>query len=274
VIKKSEAPAMRSVEVEIEVPGTPEQVWQAVATGSGFSCWFVPTRIEEREGGAVSFEMVPGMESNGVVTRWDPPHTFVAEEKEWMPGGPPIATEIHVESRAGGTCVVRLVTNLFTSSADWDDQLESVEKGWPTFLNILRIYLAHFRGQRCAYTILMGQATASEAEGWAVLGKELGLGSATVGQRVELAGPGFPPIAGVVERVADYQVILRTERPGPGTVWLAVENCGAGAQPMLSVYLYGEGGPDLIARHAPAWRAWMDARFPAPVSAEGRLETA
>jgi hypothetical protein len=43
---------------------------------------------------------------------------------------------------------------------------------------------------------------------------------------------------------------------------------------MLSVYLYGEGGADLIARHEPGWRAWMNARFPAPVADEGRLETA
>ena len=274
MIKKSEAPPKRSVELEIEVPGTPEQVWQAVATGRGFSCWFVPTRIEERQGGAVNFEMAPGMETSGVVTTWDPPHTFVTEEKEWMPGGPPIATEIHVQSRAGGTCVVRLVTSLFTSSADWDDQLEGVEKGWAAFLGILRLYLAHFAGQRCAYTIVMGQPAGSKEGGWAILNKELGLGGATLGQRVELAPPGFPPIAGVVERVADAQLTLRTERPGPGVVWLAVEDCGAGAQPMLSVYLYGEAGPDLIASHAPAWGDWMNARFPAPVAAEGRPATA
>jgi hypothetical protein len=33
----------RSVQVEVEVPGTPEQVWQAIATGPGVSSWFVPT---------------------------------------------------------------------------------------------------------------------------------------------------------------------------------------------------------------------------------------
>ena len=39
---KKEASGRRSVQVEIEVPGTPEEVWQAIATGPGISSWFVP----------------------------------------------------------------------------------------------------------------------------------------------------------------------------------------------------------------------------------------
>ena len=45
---KKEASGRRSVQVEVEVPGTPEEVWQAIATGPGISSWFVPTRSEER----------------------------------------------------------------------------------------------------------------------------------------------------------------------------------------------------------------------------------
>ncbi len=41
----------RSIEVEVEVPGTPEEVWAAVATGPGIGSWFVPSTVEEREGG-------------------------------------------------------------------------------------------------------------------------------------------------------------------------------------------------------------------------------
>src|SRR2546425_795851 len=40
---KKEASGRRSVQVEVEVPGTPEEVWQAIATGPGVSSWFVPT---------------------------------------------------------------------------------------------------------------------------------------------------------------------------------------------------------------------------------------
>ena len=40
----------RSIELEIEVPGTPEEVWRAIATGPGISSWYVPHRVEEHEG--------------------------------------------------------------------------------------------------------------------------------------------------------------------------------------------------------------------------------
>ncbi len=46
-------------------PGTPEEVWQAIATGPGISSWFVPTEFEELDGKpvAVKLNFGPGMES-------------------------------------------------------------------------------------------------------------------------------------------------------------------------------------------------------------------
>ncbi len=41
------------------MPGTPAQVWDAIATANGISSWMMPTELEEREGGAVAFHMVP-----------------------------------------------------------------------------------------------------------------------------------------------------------------------------------------------------------------------
>lgn len=274
MIKKTDSPPTRSVEVDIEVPGTPEQVWHAISTGPGFTAWFMPTEVDEREGGAVTFHMGPGMDSRGMVKVWDPPRRFMVEEPEWMPGGPPIATEIHVEARSGGTCVVRLVTSLFTSSADWDDQLESIEKGWPTFLHILRLYLTHFAGQPCARATVVGHGATSMDDGWVAFSAALGLAGASQGQRIAVAPHGFPAITGVVERVADRQLTVRTDRPAPGFAWIAVEDCGAGAQPMLNLYFYGAAGPAAIAANEPAWRTWMNQRFPAPVASATGATTA
>ena len=61
------------LEFSVEVPGTPEQVWQAIATAKGMSAWFLPTEMEEREGGSLHFSMGPEMGSDGHVTGWDPP---------------------------------------------------------------------------------------------------------------------------------------------------------------------------------------------------------
>ena len=72
---KKEASGRRSIQVEVEVPGTPEEVWQAIATGPGVSAWFVPTEMVEQDGKpvAVKLNFGPGMESVSKVTAWDPP---------------------------------------------------------------------------------------------------------------------------------------------------------------------------------------------------------
>src|SRR2546422_730751 len=97
---KKEASGRRSVQVEVEVPGTPEEVWQAIATGPGISSWFVPTAFEERDGKpvAVTLNFGPGMESRSVVTAWDPPRKFAAQGEGWG-GSPPIATGWSVGQR-------------------------------------------------------------------------------------------------------------------------------------------------------------------------------
>ena len=35
------------VRLELEVPGTPEQVWEAISTGPGISAWFVPSEVDD-----------------------------------------------------------------------------------------------------------------------------------------------------------------------------------------------------------------------------------
>ena len=172
---KKEASGRRSVQVEVEVPGTPEEVWQAIATGPGISSWFVPTEFEERDGKpvAVTLNFGPGMESRSAVTAWDPPRMFAAQGEGWG-GSPPIATEWSVEARAGGVCLVRVVHSLFASTDDWDNQLEGTELGWPGFFRTLRIYLTHFRGQRSAIMQFVAPVAGTEAEAWETLTAALG----------------------------------------------------------------------------------------------------
>lgn len=92
----------RWVQAEVEVPGTPEQVWQAIATGPGISSWFVPTDLEERAGGVTVSHFGPGMDSAATITAWEPPHRFAAEGGDLGSPSPPLATEWIVEARSGG----------------------------------------------------------------------------------------------------------------------------------------------------------------------------
>jgi uncharacterized protein YndB with AHSA1/START domain len=264
---KKEASGRRSVQVEVEVPGTPEEVWQAIATGPGISSWFVPAEFEARDGEpvAVKVTMAPGMESTSAVTAWDPPRKWASQSDGWMPGMPPIAHEWSVEARGGGICIVRIVSSLFASTDDWDNQLESAAHGMPGFLRTLRIYLKHFRGQRSTTMQLRAPAAGTEAEAWEALTAALGLKGLSVGQRYA-APAGIPAFGGVMECVTQSpnDALLRLDKPGPGIAAVGTYDMGGQCMVALGFYLYGDKAAETVARETPLWQAWIQERFPMP----------
>jgi uncharacterized protein YndB with AHSA1/START domain len=262
---KKEASGRRSVQVEVEVPGTPEEVWQAIATGPGISSWFVPTRSEERQGGEIVSNFGPGMDCPATITVWEAPQRFVAEATMGPPGSPTMATEWTVEARAGGTCVVRVVHSLFACTDDWDGQLEGTEFGWPGFFRILRLYLTHFRGQRSALMQWNVLPTGTEAEAWDKLTTALSLKGVSAGQRWA-APAGVPSLGGVVEPADQYphHAMLRLDKPGPGIADLGAANCGGAVMVTISFYLYGDQAAGTVARDTPLWQTWIQEHFPMP----------
>jgi uncharacterized protein YndB with AHSA1/START domain len=261
-----EASGRRSVQVEVEVPGTPEEVWQAIATGPGISSWFVPTEFEQHDGKpvAVTMNFGPGMAPRAVVTAWDPPRMFAAQGESWG-GTPPIATEWSVEARAGGVCLVRVVHSLFASTDDWDNQLESAGLGWPGFFRTLLIYLAHFRGQRSEIMQFVAPVPGTEAEAWETLTAALGVKSSSVGQRWT-APVGVPTLSGVAEYFSQSpnDALLRLETPGPGVAALGAFNVGGQSMVAINFYHYGDQAAETVARETPPWQAWIQERFPMP----------
>src|SRR5258706_3045315 len=269
---KKEAAGRRSVQVEVEVPGSPEEVWQAIATGPGISSWFVPTEFEEKDGKPVGVtrNCGPGMESRAVVTKWDPPRMFAGQGGGWG-GSLRIATEWSVEARAGGVCLVRVVNSLFASTDDWDNQLEGTESGWPGFFRTLRIYLMHFRGQRSAIMQFVAPVAGTEAEAWATLTAALGLKGLSVGQRWA-APAGVPALSGVAEYVhlKPYSALLRIDKPGPGVAALGAFNFGGQSMVAVNFYHYGDQAAETVAGETPLWQAWIQERFPMPAEPSER----
>jgi uncharacterized protein YndB with AHSA1/START domain len=263
---KKEASGRRSVQVEVEVPGTPEEVWAAIATGPGVSSWFVPTEFEESDGKPVAVKATfgPGMVATSEVTAWDPPRTFSAQGKGWG-GSPPIASEWSVEARTGGVCLVRIVHSLFASTDDWDGQLEGTESGWPGFFRTLRIYLTHFRGQRSALMQFVVPVAGTEAEAWDRVTSSLGLKGVSVSQKWN-APAGVPAAGGELEYYTEspHDALVRLDTPGPGVAALGAFSMGGQSMVALSFYHYGEQAEATAARETPVWQAWIQEHFPAP----------
>lgn len=264
---KKEDNGRRSIQVEIEVPGTPEEVWQAIASGPGISSWFVPTKSDEREGGQIVCNFGPGMDCPAKITAWQAPRRFVAEGEMAGPGSPTMASEWSVEARAGGMCVVRVVNSLFATDDNWDNQLDGLEQGWPTYFRILRMRLSHFRGLPCAAMQFVGFSTEAEAKAWDKFGGALGLLRLAEGQNWQTPA-GVPRMAGVVECLGKGShantILLRLSEPTPGSAYVGAFSCGGMVMACMSMYLYGDQAKPAVARDEPTWQQWIGEKFPMP----------
>lgn len=250
----------RSIEVEIEVPGTPEEVWRAVATGPGISSWFVPHTIEEREGGegVASFGPGPEMQIPGRVAAWEPPTRFVTDGGEGVEG---LAFEWLIEARDGGTCIVRLVNTGFGSGDDWDEQYDGMTEGWPMFLVNLRLHLEHFAGQTARSMLPVAMWAGPRDDTWAGLTDALGIpATPAVGDRIEVGGDDTPPLAGTVADVTPWRISLVVDQPALGTALIAAEGRGDAIAVSVWAYLYGAEGAAAIERDETRWGEWLGAR--------------
>ena len=263
---KKDASGRRSVQIELQVAGTPEDVWQAIATGPGISSWLMPAEFEERDGKPVvlKLDFGSGGEHRSKVTVWDPPRVFGGETDGLVPGSPSVATEWRIEAQAGGTCVLRIVHSLFASTDDWDEELEYMASGWSAFLRTLQIYLRHFRGRRSTLVKWMVPTAGTEAEVWETLMTASGLKGVAVGDRWQ-APTGLPALGGIAEYFSQgpYDALVRLDEPGPGIAAFGTVNMGGPTMVGLNVYLYGDGAAGIAAREAPLWQAWIHERFPA-----------
>ena len=252
----------RSIELEVEVPGSPEEVWRAIATGPGISSWYVPHTVEERDGGAAtaSFGLEPEMQVTGRVVAWEPPHRVAFDGGEGVEG---LAFEWTIEVRDGGTCIVRLVNSGFGRSEEWDAQFDGMSEGWRLFLLNLRLHMEHFRGRTATASLPTAMWSGTREEAWGALTEALGIPSApAVGERIEVTAPDAPALAGTVANAAGCRVALLLDRPLPGTAFVTVEMHGAAIAASIWCYLYGDDAPFVAKRDEPRWREWLSQHRP------------
>ena len=257
-VKKDET-GKQWVEIHFTVPGTPEQVWQALATGPGNTAWFTRATIEERVGGTLKFHFGPDVSTTGEVTRWEPPRFFSYVEREWGENAPPLATEITISSRSGDQCVVRMVHSLFSSNDDWDDQMEGFEQGWVGFIEVLRLYLAHYSGNKAASFQVMHSVQTDQLATWSKLMERLNLVRAHVGERWETSHP--EKLSGVVERIHQDRkmrtITLRLDAPAAGVAIIGAYDSDKGINTSVSTFYYGDNAEAQVAASQPKWLRWI-----------------
>lgn len=260
------------MELTFELPGTVDQVWDAIATANGISAWFMPTDLEEREGGVVCFHMGDD-DSPGTVTGWEPPRRLEYVEPGWAalsghdPASvTPLVTEFLVEAKSGGTCVLRVVSSAFGSGADWEQEFfDEMEKGWTPFFGNLALYLTNFPGQRVTSMSVMADLPGDEKAVWAAFRDVLGVEE--VGQPFAACG-----LTGTVERLSApprpdaNQLLLRVTDPVPGYLIFGAWDKGDGkAGVMIGGYLFSEDAAAYVDRGQAAWKDWLES-LPVPAT--------
>jgi uncharacterized protein YndB with AHSA1/START domain len=169
---------------EVDLPGTPEQVWEAVSTEAGLASWLFPERVGEG------------------IQAWDPPHHLVVREEG--EGGWFNALEYTIEGRAGGTTLRYVHSGIFDDEG-WDDQYDAVSQHTDFYLHTLGQYLAHFSPRTATYVGdvpggISGPQASMRPDGFDRLKAALGVDRASEGAQVNLELGG----AGRVDGILDY----------------------------------------------------------------------
>ncbi|MGW4642934.1 SRPBCC family protein [Sphaerisporangium sp. NPDC004334] len=195
---------------QVTLQATPEQVWEAIATGPGADSWFMGrNEIEPRVGGYARQYFGDFPPSEATVTAWEPAQRFAVRSPE-SPEGLFMAFEYLIEGRGQGTTVLRLVQSGVLGD-DWESEYDALQRGWDLYLHSLGQYLAHFPG-RTATVVFGARPSAGGAEpAWEILERGLGLaGPVSAGDRVRLTPEGLPPVEGVADYAAPGFLGVRT----------------------------------------------------------------
>ncbi|WP_425953490.1 SRPBCC family protein [Xylanimonas sp. McL0601] len=234
------------ISFDVTLPATPDQVWDAIATGPGLDSWFMGRNdVEPREGGAATMD-TGGSREDAVVTAYDPPHRFATRTTPG-PDGRYMAFEYLIEADHGST-VLRVVHSGMLGD-DWQDEYDALRRGWPLHLDTLREYLAHFPGRHgvpaFAFAAVPGRS-ADELRAALTHGLALSDG-VTVGARARATPDGAPALDGEITWAEADRLKVRTA-DGLYSFFLAP------GLALMFHHLFAPATPDAADA---AWQRWL-----------------
>jgi uncharacterized protein YndB with AHSA1/START domain len=189
---------------ELDVDATPEQVWQAIATGPGIDSWYMG-RNEVDPGQAIRTAFGGYTPRHGI-TAWEPGERL-AFGGDKGPDGRFVAYEFLVEGRDRGSAVIRIATSGFLPGDDWADEYEAMTKGHALFFRTLATYLNHFAGRTAVPVTAFGPTITDWPRTRAKLMTAIGRSA----DRVRFTPAGLPTVEGVVYFENDDTIGIRAD---------------------------------------------------------------
>ena len=193
---------------EITVDATPDQVWQAIASGPGVDSWLMGQWEVDGANKTITFAMFSEV-SSGAITVWEPGHRFAWQEDE-NPDGTFTAREWLIEARDGGGTVLRGVHSGLLGE-NWEAEYNGLSFGDNAYLKKLAVYLEHFAPRTSTASLFLPGSVSKDP--WAAMTAAVGVSADPAdGQPARLSVPGIEPVDGTVEFVVSPRVVgMRTE---------------------------------------------------------------
>lgn len=226
---------------EVSLEATPEQVWEAIATGAGLATWFMPMEMDL---------------DSPIVTSNEPGRRLGIR----MPAGDDgsfHAFDYRIEAPSPGTVVLRFAHSGFTGDG-WSDDYETLTGfGWDMYLHTLSQYLTHFAGLPAHYVEAEGPPASAEEELWPRLLVAIGLTEPVkegTGVRFDV------PTLGAVEGVVDYATPTFVGLRAPSALIRFHGRGRLGMPVAVSLHVYVKTDYD-VAGAQRAWESWLAGVF-------------
>jgi uncharacterized protein YndB with AHSA1/START domain len=239
---------------DVEVGATPEQVWDAIATGRGQDSWFMGRNtVEPRQGGTSTFS-IGDYTATSTVTTWEPPTRF-AFAQEPDPDGSFHRFDYRVSERPGGGASIRYEHTGMLGD-DWEAEYEAMQEGDPAYVFKLQQYLTFFAGRYATSVEAIGPDVADREHAMALYRRALGLADdVQVDDPVKAELDGIGTIDGSVDFVSPSFLGVRTADAILRFIW------AFDGRSMVGHHLFADGVDRAEAERA--WGDWLARSFAA-----------